>query len=34
MHPQIDQVFPFEQINNALSKIDQGHSKGKTIIKF
>lgn len=34
MHPQIDQVFPFEQINDALSKIDQGHSKGKTIIKF
>ncbi|OWT32483.1 oxidoreductase [Methanobrevibacter sp. 87.7] len=32
--PSIDEVFSFEDINKALNKVDNGSSKGKTIIKF
>ena len=30
--PSIDKVFPFEQINEALDKIANGRSQGKTIL--
>ena len=31
--PVIDQVFPFEQTNEALSYVETGRSKGKVVIK-
>lgn len=32
--PSIDEVYPFEQINSALDKVANGHSKGKTVIEM
>lgn len=32
--PSVDKVFDFEEINLALDKVKNGHSSGKTIIKF
>lgn len=32
--PSIDTVYPFEQVNEALEKVDRGHSKGKTVLTF
>lgn len=32
--PSIDTVFSFEDVNKALDKVQNGKSKGKTIIKF
>ena len=34
LHPSIEQVYPFSQLNEALQKVDQGHAKGKTVITF
>ncbi|WP_043634098.1 NADP-dependent oxidoreductase [Desulfovibrio sp. TomC] len=34
IQPVIDTVFPFEQANDALSYLAQGHSKGKIVIKI
>ncbi|EKO40529.1 MAG: Zn-dependent oxidoreductase, NADPH:quinone reductase [Solidesulfovibrio magneticus str. Maddingley MBC34] len=34
IQPVIDKVFPFEQANDALSYLAQGHSKGKVVIKI
>ncbi|TNJ30746.1 Alcohol dehydrogenase, zinc-binding protein [Giardia muris] len=33
IHPVIDQVFPFEAINDALTYVETGHAKGKVVIK-
>ncbi|MBW9212421.1 MULTISPECIES: NADP-dependent oxidoreductase [Terrabacteria group] len=30
--PSIDTVYPFEEVNKALDKVANGHSKGKTVI--
>lgn len=30
--PSIDTVYPFEEVNDALDKVANGHSKGKTVI--
>lgn len=30
--PSIDTVFPFEEVNAALEKVAEGHSKGKTVL--
>lgn len=32
--PVIDKVFPFEQINEALSYVETGRSKGKVVVKI
>lgn len=32
--PSIDTVYPFEQVNKALDKVANGHSKGKTVISM
>lgn len=32
--PYIDTVFPFEESNQALEKVDKGHAKGKTMVTF
>ncbi len=30
--PSIDTVYKFEEVNRALDKVVNGHSKGKTVI--
>ncbi|MBS4750902.1 NADP-dependent oxidoreductase [Carnobacteriaceae bacterium zg-ZUI78] len=32
--PSIDTVYPFEQVNEALDKVANGRSKGKTVLTF
>ena len=32
--PSIDAVYDFRDINDALEKVDRGHSKGKTVLIF
>ena len=32
--PLIDTVYPFEQVNQALDKVANGHSRGKTVLSF
>ena len=32
--PSIDTVYEFEEINEALDKVANGHSKGKVVIKM
>ncbi len=32
--PSIDTVYPFEEVNDALQKVANGHSKGKTVLTF
>lgn len=32
--PSIDTVFSFEEVNAALDKVANGHSRGKTVLKF
>ncbi len=32
--PVIDKIFPFEQINDALSYVESGRSKGKVVVKM
>lgn len=34
IRPCIDMVYPFERVNDALAKVDSGHSHGKTVLKF
>lgn len=34
IHPVVDKVFPFEQMNEAMSYIQSGRAKGKVIIKI
>jgi NADPH:quinone reductase-like Zn-dependent oxidoreductase len=33
IRPVMDKVFPFEQINEALSYVESGRAKGKVVIK-
>lgn len=32
--PSIDTVYSFEQVNEALDKVANGRSKGKTVLRF
>lgn len=32
--PSVDTVFAFEDVNKALDKVANGHSRGKTVLKF
>lgn len=32
--PSVDTVFPFEQVNEALVKVANGHSRGKTVLSI
>lgn len=34
LHPVVEQVYPFSELNTALQKVAQGHAKGKTVITF
>ena len=34
LKPVIDQVFPFPQIADALSHVEQGHTKGKVVVRL
>lgn len=34
LKPSIDSVYPFEEVNSALDKVANGHSRGKTILSF
>ena len=31
--PVVDKVFPFEEINEAMSYVASGHAKGKVVVK-
>ncbi len=33
IHPILDKIYPFEQINEALSYVASGRAKGKVIVK-
>ena len=33
IHPIVDKVFPFEQMNEAMSYVQSGRARGKVIIK-
>ena len=33
IHPVVDKVFPFEQINEAMLYVESGHAKGKVIVQ-
>jgi len=33
IRPVVDKVFPFEQINEAISYVSSGRAKGKVIVK-
>ncbi|MCK9206623.1 MAG: zinc-binding dehydrogenase [Salinivirgaceae bacterium] len=33
IHPVIDKVFPFEQMNEAMAYVETGRAKGKVIVK-
>lgn len=32
--PSIDTIYPFEEVNSALDKVANGHSRGKTVLSF
>lgn len=34
LKPSVEKVYDFTEINQALTKVDAGHAKGKTVIKF
>lgn len=34
IQPSIDIVYTFEEVNDALEKVDKGHSREKTILRF
>lgn len=34
IHPVVDKVFPFEQMNEAMSYVSSGRAKGKVIVKI
>ncbi len=34
IRPVIDKVFPFEQLNEALTYVESGRAKGKVVIKI
>lgn len=34
LKPSIDTVYPFAQVNSALDKVANGHSRGKTVLNF
>lgn len=34
IRPVIDNVFPFEQTNEAMSYVESGRAKGKVVIKI
>lgn len=34
IRPIIDRVFPFAQTNQALAYVEQGHARGKVVIKL
>lgn len=34
IRPIIDKVFPFDQVNEAMSYVETGRSKGKVVVKI
>jgi alcohol dehydrogenase len=34
LKPVTDRVFPFEEISDAFTYLDQGHAKGKVIVRL
>ena len=34
IHPVLDKVFPFEQTKEALAYLEEGHAKGKVVVKM
>lgn len=34
LKPSIDSVYPFEEVNSALDKVANGHSRGKTVLSI
>ncbi len=32
IHPVVDKVFPFEQMNEAMSYVQSGRAKGKVVV--